>query len=222
MIDKPILKDAVIIQQAYQIGPFSDMLRLTYQRHAAYAWAHGMEYWPLSATLLPDKWPGGWGKIWLMRLMLDQGYEQVFYIDTDAAIVDMECDLRDALPKDKLIGAVEHWAPDWFPQFDIPRHYNVGVLFLRNSPMTCALLDDWVSRFPGHPRWMEQGAFNEMIAEEQYADMFHPMDARWNATYNVNEVEDACIRGWHGVMPEVKRLAMMKEVFQDDFLKFRV
>src|SRR5574341_1895440 len=202
MIDKPQLKNAVIIQQAYQIGPFSDMLRLTYQRHAAYAWAHDMEYWPLSATLLPDKWPGGWGKIWLMRLMLDQGYEHVFYIDTDAAIVDFETDLREALPEGKLIGAVEHYAPDWFPKYDIPRHYNIGVLFLRNDPLTVELLDDWVGRFPGHPRWMEQGAFNEIVKEDRYRDVFHVMEAKWNATVNVNPVDKPVIMGWHGVMPE--------------------
>jgi hypothetical protein len=48
------------------------------------------------------------------------------------------------------------------------------------------------------------------------------MDAKWNSTFNVNEVENACIRGWHGIMPEVKRFAMMKDVFKDDFIRFRV
>ncbi len=222
MIDKPYLKDAVIIQQAYQIGPFSDMLRLTYPRHSAYAWAHGMEYWPLNATLKPDLWPGGWGKIWLMKLMIEQGYKHVFWIDTDAAIVDFESDLRDALPEGKLIGACEHWAPDWFPQYDIPKHFNVGVTFLRNDPLTVEFLDDWISRYPGHPRWMEQGSFNEMIAEDKYKDIFAPLDAKYNATINVNQVEHPVIMGWHGIMPEVRRFAMMKEVFKDDHLKFRV
>ena len=57
MIDKPELKDAVILQQAWQIGPFADMLRLTYQRHAAYAWAHGMEYIAWAGSLKPEMWP---------------------------------------------------------------------------------------------------------------------------------------------------------------------
>jgi hypothetical protein len=222
MIDKPQLKDAVILQQAWQIGPFADMLRLTYQRHASYAWAHGMEYIAWAGSLKPDLWPGGWGKIWLMRLMLEQGYQHVFWIDTDAAIMDIECDLRDGLPEGKLIGACEHWAPDWFPKLDIPRHFNVGVLFLRNDPLTATFLDDWIGRYPGHPRWLEQGAFNEMIAEDKYKDAFHPLDARWNATINVNQVEHPMIMGWHGVMPEAKRLSMMREVFRDDFIRFRV
>ena len=83
MIDKPQLKDSVILQQAWQIGPFADMLRLTYQRHAAYAWAHNMEYIAWAGSLKPEMWPGGWGKIWLFQLMLEQGYKYIFWIDTD-------------------------------------------------------------------------------------------------------------------------------------------
>ena len=221
MIDKPQLKDAVIVQQAWQIGPFADMLRLTYQRHAAYAWAHNMEYWAVAGSLKPDLWPGGWGKIWLLRMMLEQGYKHVFWIDTDAAIVDGEADLRDGLPEGKLVGAVEHWAPDWFPNLDIPRHYNVGVLFLRNAPRTIDFLDEWLARYPGAQRWLEQGSFNEMVTNG-HVDIFHPLEAKYNATINVNPVDKPVIMGWHGVMPESKRFSLMKEVFKDDFLKFRV
>lgn len=221
MIDRPQQKDAVILQQAWQIGAFADMLRLTYQRTAAYAWAHNMEYIAWAGSLKPELWPGGWGKIWLMRLMLEQGYKHVFWIDTDAAIVDMNCDLRDGLPEGKLIGACEHWAPDWFPQFDIPRHYNVGVLFLRNDPRTVQFLDEWIGKYPGHPRWLEQGSFNEMVTAE-YAEIFHKLDDKWNATLRVNEVANPCIMAWHGVMPEAKRFAMMSKTFEGDFIKFRV
>jgi hypothetical protein len=220
MIDRPELKDAVIIQQAWQIGPFADMLRLTYQRHAAYAWAHGMEYWAIAGSLKPEMWPGGWGKIWLIRLMLEQGYRHIFWVDTDAAIVNGECDLRDALPEGKLIGACEHWA-DWFPQYDIPKHYNIGVCFFRNEPIVKEFLDEWLASYPGHQRWLEQGVFNEMVTGK-YADIFHPMDAAWNATFNVNQVEKPNIMGWHGMMPEARRYAMMKEVFKNDHLIFKV
>jgi hypothetical protein len=222
MIDKPQLKDSVILQQAWQIGAFSDMLRLCYQRHSAYAWAHNMEYWAIAGSLRPELWPGGWGKIWLVRLMLDQGYKHVFWIDTDAAIVNMECDLRDALPEDKLIGACEHWAPDWFPQYDIPRHYNVGVLFVKNAPVVKQFMDEWIGQYgSGGGRWLEQGVFNDMVTGE-YAGIFHKMDDTWNSTYKVNEVEHPNIMGWHGVMPEARRFAMMRETFKDDFMRFKV
>ena len=162
---KPQLKDAVILQQGWpEAGPFADMMRLTYQRHAAYAMAHGMEYWAVNGFLKPDLWPGGWGKIWLLRLMLEQGYKHVFWIDADAAIVSDD-DLREGLPEGALIGACEHYA-DWFPQYDIPRHYNVGVLFLRNDPLTKEFLDDSRHRtgFQGPEQFCEQQS------QEQYTD----------------------------------------------------
>ena len=201
MIMQPQLKDAAIVQQAYQIGPFSDMLRLTYQRHAAYAWAHNMEYWPIHASLKPDLWPGGWGKIYAIQLMFEMGYEHVFWIDTDAAIVDLDCDLRDGLPEGKYIGACEHWA-EWFKEFDIPRHYNVGVMFYRKSPIVDEFLKEWISAFPGDKRWWEQGIFNQLVTDK-YANIFHKLDDKWNATYRVNEVDKPCIQGWDGVMPEI-------------------
>jgi len=223
MIDKPQLKDSVILQQAWQIGPFADMLRLTYQRHAAYAWAHNMEYIAWAGSLKPEMWPGGWGKIWLFQLMLEQGYKYIFWIDTDAAIADMECDLRDALPEGKLIGACEHWE-DWFTQLDIPKHYNVGVLFLRNEPPVKEFLAEWIgawSRNGNNGRWLEQGVFNELVIGK-YAEFFCPMDAKWNSTFKVNEVEKPCIMGWHGIMPEARRYSMMKETFKNDHLIFKV
>jgi len=221
MIMQPQLKDAAIVQQAYQIGPFSDMLRLTYQRHAAYAWAHNMEYWPIHASLKPDLWPGGWGKIYAIQLMMQQGYEHVFWIDTDAAITDMDCDLREGLPEGKLIGACEHWA-EWFKEFDIPRHYNVGVLFMKNHPIVTDFLREWIGAFPGDKRWWEQGVFNDLVKSQKYEAIFHRLDDKWNATYQVNEVEQPCIMGWHGVMPEPRRFAMMRKTFEDDYIRFRV
>jgi hypothetical protein len=218
---KPKPKDAVILQQGWpEAGPFADMMRLTYQRHAAYAMAHGMEYWAVNAFIQPDLWPGGWGKIWLLRQLCDQHYEHIFWVDADAAIMDMECDLRSALPEGKLIGACEHWA-EWFPSLDIPRHYNVGVLYLRNDPRTREFLDEWYAAYPGHPRWLDQGSFNEMVTGK-YASIFASLDARWNATYRVNECERPCVQAWHGVMPEAKRFGMMSNLLRDDFLRFRV
>jgi len=68
---------------------------------------------------------------------------------------------------------------------------------------------------------LEKGTFNELVTGA-YADVFQELDDTWNATYRVNEVANPNIMGWHGVMPEAKRFAMMREVFKDDHLKFKV
>jgi hypothetical protein len=163
---------------------------------------------------------GGWSKIWLIREALMQGHEFVAWIDADAAIANMDCDLRDALTTGQ-IGAVFHNAP-WFaePQWQIPPHYNVGVLYAK--PGALPFIEDWLSRYPAPGRWMEQGAFNEMVKEDKYQGMFERCADRWNATVNVNECANPCVIGWHGINPIARRTAAMVQALKEDHLKFTV
>lgn len=231
------MNDALIIQECWSTpawtaplcGMFYDMLRLTFPRHAAYARAHGMDYWHILGDVNDEKRPtGAWDKIHMMILALKRGYQYVTWLDTDAAIADMDCDLRDALPAGKLIGACEH-DPEksaYLASLNVPKHCNVGVMYVRAGLVgdigALEFLQDWLSRHPGHPRWQEQGAFNDMILEPKYAGMFGVVDDKWNATLNVNPVAVPNVIGWHGIMPVERRLAMMRETLKDDFIKFRV
>jgi hypothetical protein len=223
------MNTAVILQQCLSIGAYNnpwsgifyDMLRLTQQRHAAYARAHGFDYIVNFGDVHPGKKFGAWDKIQLVLDALRRGYDYVVWLDTDAAIMDFEVDLRDALPADALIGAVEH-DPDRSPFLklnQVPRHKNVGVLYVRNTPASVKFFEEWLSTWPGVERWAEQGAFN-LLAERD--GIVCAVEDRWNATVNANEVVNPAVKGWHGVMPPEKRLAMMSAELADDFIKFRV
>jgi hypothetical protein len=220
------MNTAVLIQQCSSLdscsGEFHEMMRLTHQRHAAYARAHQMDFWSIYGDMADGKdWrTGAWAKIHLVLKALRQGYEWAFWIDADAAIVS-QIDLRTALLEGKLIGGVEHWA-DWFPKYEIPKHVNVGVLYFRNAPKTRGFLMEWLGYYPGEPRWAEQGTFNKLILMDMYKDYFELLPDRWNATVNVHQCADPIVKGWHGVAPLALRLAQMKQVFIDDFLKFKV
>jgi hypothetical protein len=220
------MNNAVLIQQCSSLdsctGEFHDMLRLTMQRHAAYARSHQMDYWLIFGDTDPrlDWHKGAWPKIPLIKRALEQGYEWVFWVDADAAIVKQD-DLREALSDGKLVGGVEHYAP-WFEGFQIPRHINVGVLFFRNAPLTKQFIDAWLDAYPGEPRWAEQGTFNKLIVDFQYADVFQSLPAKYNATVNVHHEKEPVIIGWHGVAPLAKRLELMKAALFNDFLKFKV
>lgn len=227
------MNNAILIQECWSTdawtaplcGMFYDMLRLTFPRHSAYARAHAIDYWCILGDVHEEKMPwGAWDKIHLIKLALQRGYEQVFWLDTDAAIMNMDCDLRDALPADKLIGLVEHdpAKSEYLRSLNVPLHMNVGVMYLRNDPLTVAFIDEWLARHPGDPRWQEQGAFNDMAKEEQYAGIIARVDDTWNATVNVNEVTAPNVMGWHGIMPVDRRLGMMRDTLKDDFIKFRV
>jgi hypothetical protein len=219
------MNNALIIQSCFSnptSGPFYEMMRLTFPRHSAYARAHEMDYWCVMGDVTGEHM-GGWDKIRLMQLALKQGYKDIAWIDADAAIADMDCDLRNALPAGKLIGLCAHdpAKSEYLRLCQVDYHLNVGVMYIRNDPRTVEFIGDWLSRHPGHPRWLEQGSFNEMAIDPKYMDMVAVIGDEWNATVNVNPVMTPFVIGWHGVQPAERRFAMMRDVLKDDFIKFR-
>jgi hypothetical protein len=219
------MRDGIILQQAYEEnnnggGYYSDMLRLTMQRHAAYARSHQMDYQVyFGEPTERDVFTGAWHKIKMIQNALERGYKYIFWLDTDTAIVDFSQDLRDAFT-DKFIGCVEHKHENLPKEYDIPTHLNVGVVFVKNHPGISGFMQEWWDSFPGDKRWAEQGSFNEMA--KKYTDWVFKMDDKYNATVNVNMCEKPVIVGWHGIAPAEKRFSMMKTSFLDDHIKFRV
>ena len=217
-----LINDAILVQHAFTSrsismvppGIFHDMMRLTYQRHAAYTRAHNMDYWHLLSEELPELYPGGWGKVSFLRQAAQRHYEHIFWIDADAAIVDMDIDLREALPEGMTGGACIHDAPG------IKKHLNIGVMYYRNTPELLPFLDEWLASYPGDKMWLEQGSFNVIYESGKYK--LCPVDDKWNATINVNMVDKPAVYGWHGVNPIAARLGMMKQVFYQDHIKFLV
>ena len=216
--------NAVIIQHTYSNSPaFSDMLRLTIQRHMAYATAYGMDYWAMQGGLQAERMAeaGAWAKIELIKMALEKGYEYVFWIDADSAIVDFKTDLRDAA-KDIHIGACVHdpAKSDYLKQYGVEKHINVGDLYIRNTPEAKQFIDEWFASYPGEPRWAEQGSFNTLI--KKYPDTVSAIDDKWNATVNVNMVDNPVVMGYHGVMPIIERFGMMRADFIEDHINYRV
>lgn len=221
-----MINDAVLIQQTYSnnnnFGPtFVDMQRLTYPRMSAYCAAHNVDYWNIQGGMdfgMPGE-AGAWAKVGLVKQAL-KDYEYVFWIDVDAAIVDFETDIRDAV-KDLNIGACVHdpAKSDWLKKNQIDRHINVGVLYVRNTEISRLFFDKWFEAYPGPTRWADQGAFNAML--EEMPDAVTVIDDKWNATVNVNMVEKPVVLAWHGV-PMHQRFLMMKDKLRDDCLVYRV
>lgn len=226
--------DAVLIQTCASANPlgeygawsgvFYDMLRLALPRHSAYARAHNMDYWAIMSDVHPEMTRGAWPKIWLLRDALEAGYQYAAYLDTDAVVWNMDCDLRDALPGDKAIGAARHdpAKSEYLRQMRVPAHHNVGALYVRNTPGARAFLQAWLDSYPGHQRWMEQGSFNELCERAEFAPIVAAVDDTWNSTVNVNLLPNPNVMAWHGVMPPGRRLDMIRQALANDCLKFRV
>lgn len=213
------MRNAIILQQAYtpdsDSGFFYDMLRLTVNRHAAYARAWQMDYVAYFGDYTQERnvYTGSWHKIAMIRDALEKGYEYVFWVDTDAGIMDFGVDLRTAFTGDGDIGAAEHDA------HNIPAHLNVGVLYIRNTERARQFVSEWWDSFPGEKQWVEQGSFNKL--REKYPEIVFKMDDKWNATVGTNEVDDPIVKGWHGI-PYGKRFDLMKQTFRDDHIRYRV
>jgi len=221
------MKTGIIIQQCFSSGEFVDMMRLTHARHTAYARAWDMDIWTIYGDLMTHlkmyHW-GGWGKIDLIRRALEQGYKYIAWIDADAAIMDFNTDLRDALKgTDALIGACLHDAP-WFASLGVPVHHNTGCMYLRGGERALAFVKAWADTYEVaiKDRWLEQGQFNRMITEPEWAGIFAEIPAKWNSTANVNECPNPVVAGWHGVSPVAQRLEMMKAAMKDDWFKYKV
>lgn len=210
------MNNAIIITQSFSSAEFHDCMRLTYQRHATYARAHNMDYWHILGDIEPDKLRGGWGKVKLIQQALAQGYDYVFWIDADAVIVDMDTDLRTAFTGEGSIGCCVHDA------HGIPRHLNVGVTFVHNTPLSKEFVDEWLNDYPGDLQWMEQGTFNKLYKVDKYAGLVFEMDNRFNSTKDVNEAKAPVIAGFHGMRPLVARLDGIRNICREDFLNFRV
>jgi hypothetical protein len=205
----------LLIQGAHTMPQFIDMNRLTYQRHAAYCMAQGFDYWHFIGHPCPERERGGWDKVAYIKRALEDGYQFIAWLDTDTAIIGNE-PLTKALPDDMHIGGCLH---DGNTERDIPPHINVGVLYLRNTPETCAFVDAWEASYPGEERWVEQGSFNTLAQETGIVSV---IDDKWNSTVGMNEVPDPVVMAWHGVWPIPLRLEMMRGYLRDDYLRYRV
>ena len=225
-----MINNAVIIQQVYAntfgslkipSAVFNNMLRMTYLRHSAYAIAHKMDYWNINGDYAPEMLSeaGSWAKVAMIDDCLKKGYEYVFWIDADAAIVDFGTDLRDAV-KDCEWGACEH-DPEksaWLKQNNVQKHINVGVMYIKSTPGTKKFVELWRGAYPGPPRWAEQGAFNKLM--EEYPGVVKVIDDKWNSTVKVSEVPNPVVMGYHGI-PYGERYKMMYERYKDDPLIYR-
>ena len=221
-----MINNAVLIQHTYSncnvFNPtFPDMQRLIYPRHSAYCASHRIDFWNLQGGKYPKMTgeSGAWAKVGLVKEALED-YEYVFWVDVDAAIMDFDTDLRDAVKDINIGGCVHDPAKSQFLKDNkIERHINVGVLYFKNTELTKEFVSAWFDAWPGPPRWADQGVFNALLKEMPKA--VTELDDKWNSTVNVNIVEKPVVLGWHGI-PLHKRFLMMKERLINDHLEFVV
>ena len=176
----PKQNTALLVQQG--CGPYERLLDESEAHHAAYAQAHGMDYWPVRERFTFDesRHPN-WDCLALLIQAANAGYEWVFWLDADAVVWDTGADLRDALPAGKSLGMVcEDRSAD--RQAEGPHagepFFNAGAMYLHVSDdLRWMLAAAWL-RHPHGSGQYEQGAIN--LGLSALGDAFLPLAADWN------------------------------------------
>ena len=107
------------------LGSHAAFLDVTLPSFERFAELHGYEVRIPEGDPAPERRHKHWAKIAFMNELLPQ-CDLLFWIDSDAAIVDPSVDIADALPRSKFLGLVEH---HYLGQ-SVP---NTGVMIVRGD-----------------------------------------------------------------------------------------
>lgn len=198
------MNNAILLQQAYPVGGFDALLDLTKERNTEYCKAHDFDYLCIVEDDPRGCDKGSWKKISMIEQAMKDGYEFIVWLDSDAMIYDMAMDLRKACEAGK-IGACWHRIPQL-------HHWNVGVLYVHNTPETQDFVSEWNTAYPAPPDgWFEQGVFNRMAMN---CKTVVTLSDKWNATLNVSMVPDTAVLGFHGHGDVKQRLEAMRKTLE--------
>ncbi len=138
-------------------GAHEELLALSGQTFKIYAERHGYDL-VLETSLLEPQRPAAWSKVRLLQQML-QRYDTVFWVDSDAAIVDVSRDIADEVGR-KYLGLIAH-------RYEGQVIPNTGVLLLNRGRRAEQLLEaTWdATQWIDHP-WWENAAILDLMGHE--------------------------------------------------------
>lgn len=178
------MNNAVLIQHVNENSPHMHLLEKTFSRHARYCLVNKMDY---NLSMAGGGVPGDWEKVALIRRAL-QEYGYVIWLDADAMIREVRCDLRQACIRP--VNAVQFNNP--YP------HLNVGVLYLRAGAQATAFVEEWFSRKPGPEHWREQAVFNELSSDDRFSPDVGILHDAFNCVDFINPTPEPIVMAWHG------------------------
>lgn len=166
-------------------GPYTELFEITRPSFESFAVHHGRDLVVGHDDVAGER-PPGWGKLALVRELLDH-YAEVVWIDADAVIVDGRDDPCQFLDRVRPIGVSFHR----YDGMEIP---NLGVMALRSCTWTKRLVERmWQTPLGEHP-WMDNASFLTLMGYE----LDHPsrvtrrttptslrvreLDLTWNST----------------------------------------
>jgi hypothetical protein len=186
-------------------GRHEELLAVSGETFRAYAAAHGYDLELRTELLAPER-PASWSKVALVRELITT-YDVVFWVDADAAIVDVSRDVLDDIPDAKLLALVRHR----YDSLDVP---NCGVMVLRSGRRTRRFLDRvWAStQYVDHEWWENAAVLSLMGFQLEPCRLVRPtrlyarthfLGREWNSMW-VDEAEQPRINHYPGFEQEYR------------------
>jgi hypothetical protein len=191
-------------------GPQQGLLRMASRSFRPYAARHGYDL-HLHAEPLVQCRPVPWSKVELLR-RLNERYDVLVWLDADLVVVDGRRDIAEDLPRDRLMGLVEHETPEG-------RMPNSGVLVLRcGDEAERFLADVWAQEDLIAHKWWENAAICRLLGygldpvgpgepTPLLRDRTTFLDPRWNSIPNA-PASRPFIRHFPGYVPRTRGVLM--------------
>lgn len=141
-----------------------------------------------------------WERVQMLIDAFEAGYMQAFWLDTDSLWVGDE-PLHNAIVNDAIFSLTRHHACKYQPT----DHFNIGVMYVNNSPHTLEFLHEWNETSDDGSPWYEQYALNKLIYTNQTVtkrsySTLRQISHRWNALPHIPPYweENPVVISWHG------------------------
>ena len=131
---------------------------------------HGrLPVWPFNPSMTSPCWL----KIPAINVALEQGYDEVLYIDNDCVVLDHSKDIATEVPEGKLLAMHNSVTPEGTGP-------NIGVVYTRNAPITRRFwrkaweIDAWKIA-----KWSDNGQVMDLLGYS----VAPPLRKLWNTDY---------------------------------------
>ncbi len=151
-------------------GPHQELLEVASETYRVFADRHGYDLELRTELLVPER-PPSWSKVVLLRQLLDE-YDFAFWIDADAAIVDVSVDVADEVERGRFLYVVAH-------EYDDQVVPNLGVIGMKAGRRARKFLDLlWNdTRYIDH-KWWENAAALRLLGYD-FEPVVHEQTTSW-------------------------------------------
>jgi hypothetical protein len=141
-----------------------------------------------------------WERVRMIREAIIDGYDQVFWLDTDTLWV-ADVPLHGAIDTDAVFHLTYH---EICADQNMASHFNCGVMYVNNTHQTLQLIREWeLTPDDGH-QWTEQWSLNKIVFANNIVTrrpgLLKEIPHLWNSLPHIEKYrsDHPVVIAWHG------------------------